>query len=191
MEQAVQEADGGGVLGQEPAPLGCRRPVGGHAESAAFVGGGDEPEQQLGAGVVEQGRTHKKGQDEVVAERFLDHAADGVVGQAAVGVSVRSAAVKYRSLQPDVAALMPSATRTSLTPMQAPDPTRHRFSPGVRSIPGTRGGPGCRPGMERADQSQLIEGPADGERGGANRVRAWWAETRRRRRERATALAGA
>jgi len=27
-------------------------PVAGDAEGAAFVGGGDEPEQQLGAGVV-------------------------------------------------------------------------------------------------------------------------------------------
>ena len=30
-------------------------PVAGDAEGAAFVGGGDEPEQQLGAGVVEGG----------------------------------------------------------------------------------------------------------------------------------------
>ena len=30
-------------------------PVAGDAQGAAFVGGGDEPEQQLGAGVVERG----------------------------------------------------------------------------------------------------------------------------------------
>ena len=37
MKQAVQEADSGGVLGQEPAPL-IERPVAAHAEGAAFVG---------------------------------------------------------------------------------------------------------------------------------------------------------
>ena len=52
VEQTVQQADGGGVLGQEPAPL-LEWPVAGDAEGAAFVGGGDEPEQQLGSGVVE------------------------------------------------------------------------------------------------------------------------------------------
>jgi hypothetical protein len=53
VEEPVEEADGGGVLGQEAAPL-VKRPVAGDAERAAFVGGGDEPEQQLGAGVVER-----------------------------------------------------------------------------------------------------------------------------------------
>jgi len=43
MEQAVKEADGGGVLGQEPAP-GLEWPVAGHPEGATFVGGGYEPE---------------------------------------------------------------------------------------------------------------------------------------------------
>jgi hypothetical protein len=57
MEQAVQEADRGGVLGQEPAPL-VERPMAGDAESASFVGGGDEPEQELGAGVVERGEAN-------------------------------------------------------------------------------------------------------------------------------------
>ena len=71
MEQTVQEADGGGVLGQEPAPL-VERPVAGHAESAAFVGGGDEPEQQLGAGVVEGGEADFVDEDEVVAEQGLN-----------------------------------------------------------------------------------------------------------------------
>jgi len=52
VKQAIQEADGGGALGQEPAPL-VEGPVAGDAEGAAFVGGGDEPEQQLGSGVVE------------------------------------------------------------------------------------------------------------------------------------------
>jgi len=37
MEQAVQEADRGGVLGKEPAPL-VERSAGGHPERAALVG---------------------------------------------------------------------------------------------------------------------------------------------------------
>ena len=54
------------------------------AEGAAFVGGGDEPEQQLGAGVVQWGEAEFVDDDEVVAEQVLDDPADGVVGQAAV-----------------------------------------------------------------------------------------------------------
>ena len=53
-------------------------------ERAAFVGGGDEPEQQLGAGVIERGEADFVDEDQVVAEQVLDDLADGVVGQAAV-----------------------------------------------------------------------------------------------------------
>jgi len=52
VQEAVEHADGGGVFGQEPAP-GLEGPVAGDAEGAAFVDAGDEPEQQLCAGVVE------------------------------------------------------------------------------------------------------------------------------------------
>ena len=52
VQQPVEEADCGGVFGQEPAP-GLEGPVAGDAEGAPFVGGGDEPEQQLGAGVIQ------------------------------------------------------------------------------------------------------------------------------------------
>ena len=52
VQEAVEQADGGGVLGQEPAPL-VEGPMRADPEGAALVGGGDEPEQQLGAGVVE------------------------------------------------------------------------------------------------------------------------------------------
>ena len=83
VEQPVQEADGGGVLGQEPAPL-VKWPVAGHAECPAFVGGGDEPEQELGSGVVERGEPDFVDEDEVAAEQVLDDAADGVAGHAAV-----------------------------------------------------------------------------------------------------------
>ena len=83
VQQPVQEADGGGVLGQEPAPL-VEGPVGGDAERAAFVGGGDDAEQQLGGGVVQGREADFIDDDQVVAEQVLDDPADGVVGQAAV-----------------------------------------------------------------------------------------------------------
>jgi site-specific DNA recombinase len=44
VQQPVQDAGGGGVFGQEPAPL-VECPVGGDGQRAAFVGGRDEPEQ--------------------------------------------------------------------------------------------------------------------------------------------------
>src|SRR5207247_6370615 len=87
MQEPVQQADGGGVLGQEPAPR-LEGPVAGDARGAAFAGGGDEPEQQLGAGVVQRGEPGFVDQEQVVAEQGLDHLPDAVVGQAAVeGVS--------------------------------------------------------------------------------------------------------
>jgi hypothetical protein len=63
-------------------------------QGAPFVGGGDEPEQQLGAGVIERGEPEFVEDDEVVAEQVLDRLANGVVGEGAVEVSTRSAAVK-------------------------------------------------------------------------------------------------
>src|SRR5580658_2103095 len=54
VEEPVEDAGGGGVLGQEPAP-GLEGPVAGDAGGAAFAGGGDEAEQELGAGVAERG----------------------------------------------------------------------------------------------------------------------------------------
>src|SRR5689334_16537054 len=52
VQEPVEQADRGGVFGEESAP-GVEGPVAGDTEGAAFVGGGDEPEQQLRAGVVE------------------------------------------------------------------------------------------------------------------------------------------
>ena len=46
MQEAVEHGDGGGVLGQDRAPL-IERPVAGNAQAASLVGGGDEAEQQL------------------------------------------------------------------------------------------------------------------------------------------------
>jgi len=83
MQEPVEQADGGGVLGQKPAPL-VERPVGSDTQGALFVGGGDEPEQQLGAGVIEWREAQLIDDDQVVAEQVLDDAADGVVGQAPV-----------------------------------------------------------------------------------------------------------
>jgi hypothetical protein len=59
--------------------------VRGDAEGASFVGAGDEPEEQLGAGVVEGGEADLVDEDEVGAQDLFDDAADAVVGDAAVG----------------------------------------------------------------------------------------------------------
>jgi hypothetical protein len=83
VEQPVGQADGGGVLGQEPPP-GFEWPVAGDAQGAAFVGGRDDAEQQLRAGVVQRGEPYFVDEDQVVAEQGIDHPPDGVVGQAAV-----------------------------------------------------------------------------------------------------------
>ena len=71
------------MLGQEPSP-GLEGPVRPDAEGAAFVAGGDEPEQQLGAGVVQGCKAELVEQDEVVAQQGVDDLADGVVGQSSV-----------------------------------------------------------------------------------------------------------
>ena len=83
VQEPVQDADGGGVLGQEPAPL-LERPVRADGQGAAFVGAGNEPEQQLGAGVVERGEPEFVEDDQVDAQQGFDDLADGVVGQAPV-----------------------------------------------------------------------------------------------------------
>ena len=53
VQEPVEQADGRGVFGEEFAP-GLKRPVRADAQGAAFVGGGDEAEQQLRAGVVQR-----------------------------------------------------------------------------------------------------------------------------------------
>jgi hypothetical protein len=65
MQKPVQQADGRGVLGQEPAPL-IEGPVGADAQGAPFVGGDDEPEQQLCAGAGERREADLVDDDEVV-----------------------------------------------------------------------------------------------------------------------------
>ena len=52
VQEPVEEADGGGVFGQEAAPV-LERPVRSDAKGSSFVGRGDQAEEQLGAVVVE------------------------------------------------------------------------------------------------------------------------------------------
>ena len=80
VQEPVEHADGGGVFGQEPAP-GFEGPVRADAERASFVGSGDEPEQQLRAGVIQRREAQFVDQHEVVAQQVLDHSSDAVVGQ--------------------------------------------------------------------------------------------------------------
>ena len=60
------------------------RPVRGDGQAAAFVGGGDEPQLRLGAGVVQRGEPDLVQDHQVVAEKCVDDLAGGVVGQPAV-----------------------------------------------------------------------------------------------------------
>jgi hypothetical protein len=83
VQQPVEDAYGGGVFGQEAAPL-LEGPVGGHGQGASFVGGGDESEWQLGAGVIEGREADFVDDDQLGAQQGVDDLADGVVGQAAV-----------------------------------------------------------------------------------------------------------
>jgi hypothetical protein len=83
VEEPVEQRDGGGVLGQEAAPF-LERPVAGDAEAASLVGGGDEAEEQLRAGVVERGEADLVDEQEVETQQRVDLLADAVVGEAAV-----------------------------------------------------------------------------------------------------------
>lgn len=85
VQQPVQKADGGAVVGQEAAPV-LEGPVAGDCQASAFVGGRDEPEQQLAAGAVQRGEADLVADDQVVAEQGLDDLADAVVREAAVEV---------------------------------------------------------------------------------------------------------
>ena len=52
VKQAVDQGDGGGLVGQEAAPL-VEGVMAGHAQAAALVGGGHQAKEQLPAGGVE------------------------------------------------------------------------------------------------------------------------------------------
>jgi hypothetical protein len=53
VQETVQQRHGGRVLGQEATPL-LERPMARDTETAPFICRGHEPEQELGAGVVER-----------------------------------------------------------------------------------------------------------------------------------------
>jgi hypothetical protein len=76
MQQPVEDAGGGGAFGQETSPL-LERPMAGDGQGSALVAGGDEPEQQLGAGVVERGEANFVDDDKVCAEQGVDDLACG------------------------------------------------------------------------------------------------------------------
>ena len=59
VQEPVEQADGGGVLGQEPAPL-VEGPVAGDAQRAAFVGGGDERGTAAGRRCRRAGRSRPR-----------------------------------------------------------------------------------------------------------------------------------
>lgn len=65
VKAATTELKGGGVFGQEVSPL-VEGPVRADAKGAAFLGGG-EPEQQLGAGVIERGEADFVDDDQIGA----------------------------------------------------------------------------------------------------------------------------
>ncbi len=56
VQQPIEDADRGGLLGQESTPF-LEWPVRADGQGAAFVGAGDESEQQLGGGVIDRGET--------------------------------------------------------------------------------------------------------------------------------------
>src|SRR5450759_5836078 len=75
VQEPVQQADGGGVFGEESAPV-FEGPVRGDGQGPAFVGGCDEAEEQLGAGVVQRSEAHFVEYEEVVAQQRVDGLAD-------------------------------------------------------------------------------------------------------------------
>ncbi len=102
--------------------------MGSHAEGAAFVGCGDEPEQ-LSSGVVERWEAELVNDDGIVAEQDVDHTPDGVVGQAAVGrfdeVGGGEIGDPLPGFRPPA---MPRATSVLLMPVPAPAPVIQMFS---------------------------------------------------------------
>jgi len=92
-----------------------------------FVGGGDKPEELLGAGVVQGREADLVDEHEVVAQERLDDSPDGVVGQASVEVSTSSAAVRYLTRWPAMTAACPRAMRVWDLPVPA-GPISARFS---------------------------------------------------------------
>lgn len=83
MKDSVNHRNGGGLVGQEVTPL-VEGPMARDAETAPFVGGCDETEEELAAGRVERRKTELVEDDQVDPEQVVDDATDGVVSQTAV-----------------------------------------------------------------------------------------------------------
>src|ERR1035437_4693818 len=64
VQEAVQEHEGGRMLGQEAAPI-LERPMARNAEAAAFIGSGNEAEQELGADIVERSEAKLVDHDQI------------------------------------------------------------------------------------------------------------------------------
>ena len=71
------------MLRQEPSPL-IKGPVAGEPKAATFIGGGDEAEEQLGAGEVERGKAELIDDQQVGAQEVVNEPADGIVSEPAV-----------------------------------------------------------------------------------------------------------
>ena len=126
VQQPVEQADGGGVFGQELAP-GLEGPVASDAQCSSFVGGGDDAEQQLCAGVVERCEADLVDQDQLVAKQGVDYCADAVVGEAAVEGFDELGGGEVADPVSGVHGGDASATSMWLLPVPA-GPTRQRFS---------------------------------------------------------------
>src|SRR5262252_4000942 len=86
LQEAIEERNRGRLDRQEVAPL-LERPVAGHAQAAALVRGGHEPEQQRGTRVVERSEAELVEQHQFVPQELADHFAHGGVRQAALNAS--------------------------------------------------------------------------------------------------------
>ena len=75
VHEPVGQDDGGAALGQEAAPF-LEWPVACDREAEANVGGGDEAEQQLGAGAVQRCEPDLVADDQVLAQDGLDELSD-------------------------------------------------------------------------------------------------------------------
>lgn len=83
LAEPVEQRHRGGLTGRNR-PQFSNGECGAIATEGSFVGGGDEPEHELAAGVVERGEADLVDDNQLVAAHGLDGASDGVVGDGAV-----------------------------------------------------------------------------------------------------------
>jgi hypothetical protein len=75
--------------------------VAGDPERHLLLGGGDELEEELSTGVVEEGEADLVDDDEVGPEQLFDHPADPVVGKTPLEGLDEADDKRFRSLPPD------------------------------------------------------------------------------------------